>query len=214
MRLLELFSGTGSIGRAFEEEGWEVISLDIDDKSGPCITANIMEWDYYTYPRGYFDGLWASPPCTHYSVARTTAKTPRDLIGSDAIIQRVKDIIAYFQPKVWAMENPASGLLPKREVVWGLPYFDISYCKYGYPYRKYTRIWTNSEAWKPRPKCCRDNPCEGMMGGRHMLTAQRAPCIRNGVRDPTDTCSLQQLYSMPPDLCHELAKAFSHEVLM
>ena len=86
MRLLELFSGTGSIGRAFEEEGWEVVSLDVDPKSGACITANIMEWDFYTHQRGYFDGIWASPPCTHYSIARTTAKTARDLIGSDAII--------------------------------------------------------------------------------------------------------------------------------
>ncbi len=33
LRLLELFSGTGSIGRASEAQGWEVISLDNDPKA-------------------------------------------------------------------------------------------------------------------------------------------------------------------------------------
>ena len=212
MRLLELFSGTGSIGKAFEEEGWEVVSLDIDPTSGACIIANFMEWDYTMYPRGYFDGIWASPVCTHYSIARTTAKTPRDLEGSDAMVQRVKDVIAYFQPTAWAFENPASGLLPRRDVVRGLPFKDISYCMYGYPYRKYTRIWTNSQVWKPRPTCCKQNPCDGMRDGRHTMSSQRGPGIRNGFRDPRDICTLKMLYSMPPELRRELARAFGQEV--
>ena len=46
MRLLELFSGTGSVGRAFRERGWEVTSLDMDPKARPTIVADIMTWDY------------------------------------------------------------------------------------------------------------------------------------------------------------------------
>ena len=128
------------------------------------------------------------------------------------MVQRVKDVIAYFQPIVWAFENPATGLLPKRDVVRGLPFKDISYCMYGYPYRKYTRIWTNSQVWKPRPKCSKQNPCGCMKDGRHTMSSQRGPGMRDGVRDPTDVCSLKQLYSMPPQLCKELAEAFSQEV--
>ena len=107
MRLLELFSGTGSIGRVFESRGWEVRSLDI--LPGATITSNILDWDYKIHPPGYFDFVRASPPCTQYSVARTMAKTPRDFEGADAIVRRTLEIIEYFHPGGWLMENPQTG---------------------------------------------------------------------------------------------------------
>jgi hypothetical protein len=208
MRLLELFAGTGSIGRSFREQGWEVVSLDIDPKCGACITADFMAWDWTVYEPGHFDAVWASPVCTMYSVARTTAKTPRDLEGSDRMVGRVLECIRYFGPKVYAFENPATGLLKTRPVVQGLPFKDISYCMYGFPYRKATRIWTNCEAWTPRPICTKQAPCVWVENGHHPMTAQRAPGKKDGVRDKRDKCSVDQLYSMPKGLCDELAKAF------
>ena len=210
MRLLELFAGTGSIGRAFREKGWEVVSLDIDPKSGADITADILEWDYKDYEKGRFDAVWASPVCTMYSIARTTAKTPRDLLWADSLVRRTLEIIEYFDPKVWGFENPASGLLKHRDVVAGLHYKDISYCAYGYPYRKYTRIWTNSESWVPRPKCCQAMPCPIIREGKHPMSAQRGPCRGKG---KGDVCSLGQLYSIPEELCQELARAWTLECL-
>ena len=62
LRLLDLFKGTGSIGKAFE--GWEIVTLDIDPKSYTDITADILTWDYSVYSPGYFDVVWGSPPCT------------------------------------------------------------------------------------------------------------------------------------------------------
>jgi hypothetical protein len=218
-RLLELFSGTGSIGKAFAEAGWEVVSLDMDPKAKATITADFMQWDYRCYEfitphegcsentTTHFDCIWASPPCTHYSIARTTAKTPRDLEGSDLLVQRVLDCIAYFKPKTWFFENPQTGYLKGRRVVEGLRYKDVSYCVFGFPYRKPTRIWTNLDDWEPAAMCTRACPCEvSRETGRHPMTAQRAPTKVGGVRRPSceDKCTQDQLYSMPPALCAEI----------
>ena len=73
LRLLELFSGTGSVGRAFRERGWDVLSLDIAPGRHQ-IRMDIMDWDYKAYDKGEFACIHASPPCTEHSRARTTAK--------------------------------------------------------------------------------------------------------------------------------------------
>ena len=212
MRLLELFAGTGSIGRAFADQGWEVTSLDIDPKSEANLITDFMLWQYWKLPKGHFDAIWASPVCTHYSCARTTGKTPRDLEGSDRMVERVLDCIEYFGPKVWAFENPASGLLKNRIVVAGVPWKDLTYCAYGYPYRKPTRVWTNLVLWQPRPMCTKKAPCPLVVDGRHPMTAQRGPSRRKGEElNRADKFSLHQLYSMPPELCRELAEAFTIE---
>ena len=208
MRLLELFAGTGSIGKAFEEAGWQVVSLDINPKSRATIAADILSWGYRIYGEGDFDAIWASPCCTMYSRARTTARTPRNLEWADSLVAKTIEIINYFKPTVWGFENPASGILKDREVVAGLPWKDISYCMYDYPYRKYTRIWTNSERWAPKPKCCAANPCLIIKEGKHPMSAQRGPSKGKGTQD---RCTLAQLYSIPPLLCQEIAKAWTEE---
>ena len=45
-RILELFSGTGSIGKVFRARGWEVVSVDCDAKMRPTIVADIGTFDY------------------------------------------------------------------------------------------------------------------------------------------------------------------------
>ena len=76
MRLLELFSGTGSVGNVAKGLGYEVTSLDLKAAS---INIDILEWDYTCYPPGYFEVVTASPECKYYSIARSKAKTPRNL---------------------------------------------------------------------------------------------------------------------------------------
>ena len=90
LKLLELFAGTGSVGEAFQQAGYDVVSLDITDKGGkkPTIQIDIMDWDFKQYPPGTFSVVWASPPCEHYSLARTTAKTPRDFPYYDALVEK------------------------------------------------------------------------------------------------------------------------------
>jgi site-specific DNA-cytosine methylase len=106
MRIVELFSGTGSIGDAFGKEDWEVVSLDVSKTGGATICCDIMVWDFKTFPRGYFDAIWASPVCTHYSCARTKARTPRDFEWADGLVLKTLEIIEYFNPPVWYIEKP------------------------------------------------------------------------------------------------------------
>ena len=73
--LLELFSGTGSIGRAFRAQGYDVISVDLDPKAKADITKDILDFEVAELDGRAVDVIWASPPCTNYSKARggTTA---------------------------------------------------------------------------------------------------------------------------------------------
>ena len=72
MKLLELFSGTKSVGKVAEQLGYEVTSLDLKHADIIC---DIMNWNYTVYESGYFDVIWASPPCTEYSCAKTVGVT-------------------------------------------------------------------------------------------------------------------------------------------
>ena len=68
MRVLDLFSGTHSVGKVASALGYEVVSLDLSDATICC---NILEWDYKAaFSEGYFDMIWASPPCNTFSKMR------------------------------------------------------------------------------------------------------------------------------------------------
>jgi site-specific DNA-cytosine methylase len=160
--LLELFSGTGSIGKAFRELGWDVFSVDIDPKGKPSLVADVKQLMPEQIPYQQVDFIWASPPCTQYSIARTNAKTPRDLEGSDALAQRTLDLIEFYKRPPFVIENPFAGLLKTRAVVRDAPMRVVDYCKYGTQYRKRTALWTNTN-WEPaRPLCKYD--CEASRG--------------------------------------------------
>ena len=60
--------------------------------------AYVFLFDYIVFPRGHFDVVWASPPCTEYSCAKTVGI--RDLAGADRIVERALEIINYFNPKI------------------------------------------------------------------------------------------------------------------
>ncbi len=195
--LLELFSGTGSMGRAFRAQGWQVTSVDIREDFQPSILCDVMEFNVKQLEHlPPVDLLWASPPCTEYSCARTRAKTPRDLLGADSMVAKVLDLadelFCYY-----LIENPYTGLLKTRQVISQCPHMHVlDYCKYGSPYRKRTAIWTNSP-WAPERGLCRYD-CEASEGRRHTSRAQRCPS--SGQR-----WSLEELYAIPPELCEEIA---------
>ena len=205
MKLLELFSGTGSVGKVFKESGWTVVSLDRDMDAD--IKTDIMDWDYKAmFEPGSFDVLWTSPPCTEYSVAKTVGV--RKITEANQVVQRTLDIIDYFQPKFWFLENPQTGMLKSQPMMQDKPFTDVDYCRYGMPYRKRTRIWNNLTNWTSQPLCKRD--CDSMLDNkkRHKQIAQRGPAAND--QDGRQCWRQDELYRIPAPLIQEIVNALEY----
>jgi len=200
MRLLELFAGTGSVGKVAKQLDFEVTSLDRDMPAD--IKTDIMDWDYQAYPPKSFDVIWASPPCTEYSKAKTVGV--RDIEGANQVVQRTLDIIRHFEPKFWIIENPQTGLLKDQRMMIGVPFQDVDYSKYGMLYRKRTRLWNNIWDWRSKPLCKGD--CGSIRPGsrrKHIAVAQRSPNKGDtGIR-----FKQSELYVVPAPLIEEMFEA-------
>ena len=169
MKVLELFAGSRSIGKACESLGYEVFSSDITDFGGIDYVVDILEFDVSKVPFKP-DIIWASPPCTYFSVASIgkhwnkdhTPKSENALKGV-AFVEKTIEIIKELKPKYYYIENPR-GKLRKLDIVKGLPRTTVWYCKYGDTRAKPTDIWTNNlrsllnpNGWCPRPECKNGN---------------------------------------------------------
>ena len=192
MRLLELFCGTKSVGKAVGHRFSEVISLDLDPKASPTIVADILTWDYRVFPVGHFHTIWASPPCTEYSKLNEwkPSKVP-NLSLADSIVQRTLEIITYFNPHRWFVENPQSGTLKSRVFMDGIPFIDCDYCRFSdWGYRKRTRFWGNIIA--DNILCKGAGLCENMVEGKHS--------IRIGLPKQGGPTTLSERHRIPPAL--------------
>ena len=207
-RLLELCSGTGSVGRAFEARGWDVVSVDCDPGVNPSICCDLLELTAdRCLARGPVDFVWASPPCTFYSIARTRGPPP-DLEAADRLVQKCLDLAAELRAP-FVLENPWTGKLKSRAVVSGIPVRVVDYCMYGAPYRKRTALWTNTEFEPARGLCAYTCGSCDPAAHRHLERAQRCSWAGAGERRSQ---GLRTLYSLPPALCEEVAEFASRGV--
>jgi len=225
MNVLELFSGTGSVGKCAKELGYDVLSVDIDGRSD--ITCDIMDFDYKSYDKDHFDIIWASPPCASFSVlqyswigrnrngkifTRQDIETNMTAIG-DPLVKRTLEIINYFKPELWFMENPNTGNLKSREYMKDLPYYIVDYCMYSdWGYRKRTRIWTNKKDWKPLT-CDGKGTCGNMIGSLHktnlgnterLLKAEKRLKHKEDVSGLKKRTNLDERYRIPENLIYSL----------
>ena len=60
-RLLELYSGTGSMGKAFRKLGWKVVSVDLRADFNPDICCDVLDFDVGMLEGKPVDVVWASP---------------------------------------------------------------------------------------------------------------------------------------------------------
>lgn len=192
MKCLELFSGTHSIGQVLKEKGWDIVSLDrdlgADTPFGDYVSENhikcdILTWDYKKdYKQGDFDLITASPVCLWWSSLRyswinrkcksihPTEVITKEILDADIerfgkpMVDKVFEILDYFKPKTWWIENPQTGRM-RHYIAEKYPtyntFYDVDYCKYSnWGYKKRTRFWTNMKDFKP--KLCKMD-CENVV---------------------------------------------------
>lgn len=173
MKILELFAGTRSIGKAFEAHGHEVFSVDWDrDFENIDLYTDISKLTAQDILEqfGRPDVIWASPDCTTFSVAaisyhRRKNKETGNLDPlteyaefCDKTDQHVLTLIRELAPSYWFIENPRGGM---RSMAWmkGLPRYTVTYCQYGDQRMKPTDIWTNHPDPQFKPACKNGDTC-------------------------------------------------------
>jgi len=202
MKVLELFAGSRSVGKIAEELGMEVFSSDLIEFEGIHYPISILDFDV-TKVQFQPDIIWASPPCTGFSVAAIghhwsggkgayIPKTETAKLGIE-LVRKTLEIINHFQPTYWFMENPR-GVLRKLDVVKGLKKNSVTYCQYGDERMKPTDIWTNSDVWVPKPMCKNGDPCH--------VAAPRGS--RTGTQGRANAYERSKI---PANLCLEILKS-------
>lgn len=148
--ILDLCGGTGSWSKPYVDRGYSVYVITLpryDIYQCDCIEGVLhfrsSDGSVLKIEAKKVYGILAAPTCTMFSLARTTAKTPRDLEDGMRLVKKCLDIIWYCkitpgaELRFWALENPM-GLLR-----WflGRPLFTFSPEEYGENYTKKTDMW-------------------------------------------------------------------------
>ena len=216
-RALDLFAGTHSFTKQAQELGWDVISVDLSPKYSPTHVANILDWDFKQYPRGYFQFLWCSPPCTLLSIAPahlfTALQRQERAEASLEVVEKMIEILNWYQAPWYCIENPKSSALWRH--LQGFETVTVSYCMYSdWGYKKDTKLATNVPF---EPKLCR-----GQCGWvREILDEQTGKkhrwhqsVAKQGVSQHTRGTTVQQtrhtrdeLYRVPPKLIQDILEA-------
>jgi site-specific DNA-cytosine methylase len=119
MNVLELFAGSRSFGKEADKLGYNVFSVDINDFKNIDLVIDILLLKKEMIPF-VPDLIWASPPCTYFSVASIgkhwnanhTPKSKEALIGLE-IMNKTLEIFDWFPNAHFYMENPRGKMRKK-----------------------------------------------------------------------------------------------------
>ena len=151
-KVLELFGGSCSFSNLAKKFNMQTFTTDIEKFNNIDLQKDILDLEIKDLPF-IPDIIWASPPCTFFSVASIghhwhkdhTPKTKQAILGCEIVkktLDLIKELQSYNNNLVYYIENPR-GKLRKLDFMQGLNRKTIWYCQYGDDRAKPTDIWTN-----------------------------------------------------------------------
>ncbi|ADZ82687.1 DNA cytosine methyltransferase [Cellulosilyticum lentocellum] len=104
--ILSLFDLTGNWSKPYRENGFEVIQVELQ------MGIDILDWKYHLIPKERVYGILAACPCTDFSLSGARHFARKDADGTTAksieLVKKTMEIVEYFKPKFWVIENPMS----------------------------------------------------------------------------------------------------------
>lgn len=205
MKILELFAGSRSFSKVAEDFGYMTYTSDYKNFKNIDQVCDIFNFNLNEAVKnlgGYPDIVWASPPCTYFSVASIghhwnqdhTPKTKEAIHGVNIVkktMEIINDIKKQNKDLIYIVENPR-GKLRKLNLI--NPYFlhTVTYCQYGDDRMKPTDIWTNLN-WIPKPICKNGDKC-------HQAAPRGSKTGTQGMKNSYEKSKV------PYELCFELIK--------
>lgn len=104
--IISLFDYTGNWSKPYKDNGYNVIQIDIQHG------IDILTWNYKTIPKESVKGILAAVPCTDFALSGARHFRRKDQDGttqkSIKLVEKTMEIIWYFNPDFWVIENPMS----------------------------------------------------------------------------------------------------------
>lgn len=206
MKMLELFSGSGNMAAAFRAQGYKTLTVDMhEDADLKKDVRELTADEIVERLGGRPDVIWASPPCTAFSVAAISRNwknrrptSANALLGIELLSHTLR-LIMQLQPRLWYIENPR-GMMRTLPVMQYLPRRTFTFCQYGDTAQKPTDVWTNNNLFWPH--CCHaGDPChDAQPRGYHQKKVTGA--LGKGTQGKKDA---KERGTLPPAFCEEVA---------
>ena len=214
LKILELFSGSRSIGKEAEKRRHKVFSSDFQNFPNTDYVCDIMDFDINKIPFDKVDVLWASPPCESFSVASIgshwikgevftpkTDKAKKGIIILNKTIEIIEKLLIKNPKMLWYVENPRGKM--RKSPIWNdlsSKRFSVTYCQYETHKKreerrmKPTDIWTNNFNWTAKKMCKNGDTC-------HQSAPRGSQSGTQGIKTYYDKSKI------PSQLCKEIIKA-------
>jgi hypothetical protein len=208
--IFDFFSGTGSATKPFTDAGHTVVTFELSTNftATEHVDISTLTSDYLIRTYGIPDFIWASPPCTTFSVASISHHwvkggcnpQPRtdDARLAQELVAHTLSLIKELNPiNGWLLENPR-GMLRKLPVVKGYKRETVTYCTYGDNRMKPTDLWGDVPNWTPRHMCSNGMSC-------HESAPRGAKTGTQGLRGTADRSRVP--YELGQELLNTMSRA-------